>query len=185
MFGAGCEPDCMNKHVEEDGDRGRTRRSREARDIPRAPSPALGTDVVTILLVDAFSAGCVRRNYALVFTPCLGGDAESVRPAAAPQPGPRADAISKPSRVETTFTPARPGVWDALPYSLAQWCQRPLKRTLKQQEPGKDRASLFAALLRGFRPAYSAQNGEWYGCRDIAPAPGSAGSWGRRRARAC
>jgi hypothetical protein len=86
--------------------------------------------------------------------PCLDGDADRCASGAA-QRDPRADAISEPSGRNHVYVHAR-CLGRAPLYSLAQWCQMPLKRTLKQ-EPGRDARAYFARHLAAFRPGYSAR----------------------------
>src|SRR5258708_18578073 len=67
-------------------------------------------------------------------------------PAATPSRDPRVDAISERSGQIHVYVHAR-CLGRAPPYSLGQWCQRPLKRTLKQ-DPGRDaRACLRATSM--------------------------------------
>jgi hypothetical protein len=137
--------------------------------------PALGTDGVHGPRGHFSPGRRVWWNYARLFIPMLVGQAavvgheqpaipgltqiearpavraatEICRPVAAPSRDPRVDAISERSGQIHVYVHAR-CLGRASPYSLGQWCQRPLKRTLKQ-EPRRDARARLRATSMVFR----------------------------------
>jgi hypothetical protein len=141
-------------------------------------TPALGTDVVHDPR-GHFSPGLlVWWNYALLFTTmpvlptmprsgrwpratvdarsdpdrsaagCLRGDADMLACGGA-EPGPTRRCNLGTERTDPRLC-ARPMFGTRSPYSLDQWCQRPLKRTLKQ-DPGSDARACLRATSLVFR----------------------------------
>ena len=140
-------------------------------------TPALGTDVVHDPR-GHFSPGLlVWWNYALLFTTmpvlptmprsgrwpratvdarsdpdrsaagCLRGDADMLACGDA-EPGPTCRCNPERSGQIHVYVHAR-CLGRAPPYSLGQWCQRPLKRTLKQ-DPGRDARTCLRATSMVF-----------------------------------
>jgi hypothetical protein len=137
--------------------------------------PALGTDGVHGPRGHFSPGRRVWWNYARLFIPMLVGQAAVVgheqpaipgltqieaRPAVRAatevcrpwrrRAGTHVSMQSRNGADRSTFM-CTPDAWDAPPpYSLGQWCQRPLKRTLKQ-EPGRDARARLRATSMVFR----------------------------------
>ena len=151
------------QYVEKDGDRGQ-RPDRKACDISRAPSQR-SERMGSTILVDTFPPACACGGTTHFYSPqCRSamprsgrlpratGDARSDADRRATgclhghrgmpacgevEPGTHVSMQSRNGADRSTFM-CTPDAWDAPPpYSLGQWCQRPLKRTLKQ-DPGRD-----------------------------------------------
>ena len=134
-IGAGCEPDCMNNTL---------KRMAIVANAPAAkPATSLG------LHPSARNGWGPQSSWTVFPRPARVVERTSIHPNAGRQPaaGTHVSMQSRNGAARSTFL-CTPDAWDAPPpYSLGQWCQSPLKRTLKQ-EPGRDpRARLRAASM--------------------------------------
>lgn len=172
-IGAGCEPDCMNNTLKRMAIVANAPAAKPATSLglhpstrngwgPRSswtlfPRPARVVELRTSIHPNAGRQAAAGGHE----QPAMPGltqiearltvraATEVCRPAAAGA-GTHVSMQSRNGAARSTFM-CTPDAWDAPPpYSLGQWCQRPLKRTLKQ-EPGRDPRARLRATSTVFR----------------------------------